>query len=214
MRAAATSAPADALTDASSQARRLPDCAHRGDRHRCDGFVRRRSRDHGEDDPARRHGAALGSGVRVGRPRRGRLLQVRERTRRRQRPLDRLHGRRRRLEPDSGCRGDAAARRGGRRLRDRQLGRHRRESGDAGLSERAEGAAALRRLRGEHASGASTGAIPPRSAFSRATGPREGSTAPISPARSLAPGSASSSRTTRTAGSCWPDCARGSAAPG
>ena len=63
-----------------------------------------------DDDPARRHRAALrpAVGVRVGRPWRERVLQVRERARRRQRPHDRLQGRRRRVRPGPGGAGDRA----------------------------------------------------------------------------------------------------------
>ena len=89
-----------ALTDASTQTSHFHARARRRDRDGRNRCVERGSRDHRQDDPARRHGAAVRPGVclRVGGPRRERLLQVREHPRRRQRPHDHLQVPRRRLQ--------------------------------------------------------------------------------------------------------------------
>ena len=147
------------------------------------------------------HLAALGRrlGLRLGGARRGRVLQVRQRARRRQRPEDPSHDPRRRVQPGADGAGDAAARRAGQGLRDLQRARHRAEPRDARLPERAEGAAALRGVGRDgvrQRDGASTRT---RSGSSRATRPRAGCWASTSRARRARPRSPCSSRTTTTA---------------
>ena len=135
----------DASTETSPHPAR-PRGRDRDRRHRRD---ERRPRHHLEDDPRRRHDAALRHRVRVRirRARRERLLQVRELARRRQRPHDHVHDGRRRLRPGEDGAGDAPARRAGQGLRDLQLARDRAQHRHPRLPERAAGAAALRRLR-------------------------------------------------------------------
>ena len=79
--------------------------------------------------------------------RRERLLQVRERERRRERPQDHVQVPRRPVRPGEDGAAHAAARRAGQGLRDLQLDRDRAQPRDPRLPEREQGAAAVRRLR-------------------------------------------------------------------
>ena len=104
---------------------------------------------HRDDDPARRHGAAVrrGGRVRHGRPGREGVLRLRQREGRRERPEDRVPLLRRRVQPGADRPADAPARRAGQGVRGLQLDRHGEQPRDPRLPERAEGAAALRRRR-------------------------------------------------------------------
>ena len=96
---------------------------------------------------AGRHRSPALRRLRVGRPRSGRVLPVRERARRRQRPHDHVQGTSTtRYNPAQAVQATLQLVEQDKRLRDLQLARHRAEPGGPPVPERGEGAAALRRL--------------------------------------------------------------------
>ena len=154
-----------------------------------------------EHDPDRRHRPAQrpGDRLRGRRLRRGGLLQVRERPRRRVRTEDRLPLPRRRLRPRADRAADAAPRRAGQGLPDVQPGRHRADARDPAVPEPAEGAAALRRERHRAVRAGTTSSTRGRCRTCRASTRRARSTAATSHARGRGRRSPSSSRTATSA---------------
>ena len=101
---------------------------------------------YGEVDPARGHVPAqrAGVGLRADPGRHGRVLLVRQRARRRQRPQDQLQVRGRRLQPGEHRADHAQVRRAGPRVRARRRARDRAADCGAPVPERQQGAAAVR----------------------------------------------------------------------
>ena len=119
--------------------------SRRRDRRAAQRATIRGSRDRRSCSAARRRSPARRRRTR-GRPRRGRVLQVRQRARRRQRPHDRLQGRRRRLQPVQTVQATRQLVEQDKVFAIFNVARDRAEPGDPRLPERGEGAAALRRL--------------------------------------------------------------------
>ena len=122
--------------------------ARRLGRHRRDGRrdVFGDAGRYGEVDPARGHvpPQRAGVGLRPDPGRHGRVLLVRQRARRRQRPQDQLQVRRRRLQPGEHRADHAQVRRAGSCVRARRRSRHRAADSGAPVPEPEQGAAALR----------------------------------------------------------------------
>ena len=121
--------------------------AGRGLLHRAGGARCEHARRDADHDHDRRHRSdhRPGRALRFGRPRRRRVLQVRERARRSERAQDQVPVSRRRVRPGEDGAADAPARRAGTRLRDLQQRRHGQQPCDPRLPERRAGATALRR---------------------------------------------------------------------
>ena len=114
------------------------------------GPDRVRSRHHGDHDHHRQPPAAhraRRARLQRDRSRVGRVLRLRQRERRRERPQDRLQVPRRRLQPDQDGHGGTPARPAGQRVRDLRRPRHPHPPGGGELPQRAEGPRRVRRVR-------------------------------------------------------------------